>query len=1719
MKKKLLSLLLIACMVLPSLALLPLPQFTAFAAAAVPTAGTVTSFPGTSNANLPTVSGDKVTFHGNWMPFSFMQGQYSVDGVVPMDSLQNATIMPDAIMAEKTQSDLWLQYSCMNLKADNSNYRPNAGQLNVTAWRSAGIRYTAEASGTLKIVLDKVGNFGSTAHTGEKEDFRYAVYHNGKMIWPVVGGEIEETDPLASRSMTNVTVTTGIDVALGDTIDFVCEGFGLAETGEDAHGQGNAMHPTITYTAINNIHTSLALGLGDSLTVYGTLKFTETAATEAGITVNGVDYKGAKQSDGTWRVVGPAVNAKNAVDAMTVNAYYVKNGVRTTGKQINTSVATLLHAYTTSTDGAAMKYAELAAATLDYVSEAQSYFGYETGNLANGGSTTGTAVKGSYDADKLFVVTKLDGATVAPSEIALLLRDRVGIHVTLAALGGATVNMTGYKLQVADNASFNGASNIAVTESNGTYKAELLGISARLWNDSFFFRVVNASGTSVSSTFTYGVSAYYARMSENDGVASLVSSMMVLYEATQAKASGSTMNATNSAMIPTAKPATGTTTTASSFATAFTNGTLEAGKVYVVTDNAITLKLTDGATVDCNGAILVTTKNVVIRNGTGATLKNLTVFTDGKLDFKSFNDNTLENVEIVANGAITLQNTASLPSSAVSLYDCRFTSATGNALNNAAPTLTAYHCYFATTASGVSAIVDNGGNTLIEDSVIYANGGLAVEMTGNDNTIRYCTLRGGVSSPSAAENLLVGGCLFRGATDAITFTSAHNSAVVLNDVTAVTLTNGTSNYVVNNNIYGKLTLDNCNYLLVNNNNLHGNTVDMVSCANYNGDTVVDVTARKAYGVNEDLLPKVDDDVHINMTRKTTVRVPYGKEVDIAEYINTKMESGKTLIVAPGAYTVRLGAQSATGSLHDRYNRIFLEGLENADLYAYGVLYERQTYDSTSIDVHYCKNVSFYGLTLNMTVQSSGLVIVVQKLGNNQVKVLKGAGMKSMLTGTNDAGQAVTLADYYYWNNDHPSIYRKDQPYSYADIGGANKAVAFDANGFATFTYTQSTYDQIQVGDVITCRQSVSLTYLYRNESLLFEDVTILGGSVRCFWDDYAEKGTTLNRVIDKPMPSKVITEAEYNTYKGYESTYGIYTGVYIDESGNHRGTPSRTATADFAHSSSSRTGFTVTNSLVSGLSDDGTNNQGYKDRVAGYDAATGTLTLANDNGWGDGVPTNGYDNYPCSYDVGENVLIYTSTGKLIAKTTVSAVGDRFTDTDNSGNEGKFITVKIPVGAIASGALDGFDLDNAYSDAHKIYIHSLDRMGDDIFFDNVKFQNIRSRAALVKSDNATIKNCSFYNIGMAAIGMNFEIRYGESGYVNNATIQNNYFENTGYFNNYTYYSPISVDAPTVQGTDDYLLSSNVKIEGNVIRNRGTTNAIFLRGVNNATIKNNDFGLIKNTKSGVDVFGLFVNFVNLDGNTYSTGAASSATVFSGYRNVIGKDLILDEDPTMSTLLVDSYEESRPYLNTSKTLCFKGNWSAGYLPRTSFSYTQYAGMNATTYTAAYYMTQSDGADPWSGYGSIANITRDYRYMPSASYNSAFRYTAPQAGSITFSLSNFYTPYESTSAVGGSGDGQFAIFDKNGTMVWPTKGASYTSSSWYTITHDTSHAELNKSLSAITLTVAKGDTLYFVARRASSSVSSIFSAVPVVYYLAPQGVYVPVGNQTQPDKILGIF
>lgn len=1065
------------------------------------------------------------------------------------------------------------------------------------------------------------------------------------------------------------------------------------------------------------------------------------------------------------------------------------------------------------------------------------------------------------------------------------------------------------------------------------------------------------------------------------------------------------------------------------------NGDLEGGKLYRVSGR-VNADLSAATVLDGKGAVIVAEDGITLSGFCGR-LSNLTV--SGALSLSACEGATLENVQVTSSAPLALDALCD----DVGFIACRFV----GGIENASDTLTLLDCY----ASGTFALNDYGaGNTLAENC--YLDGG--VKLGASDSALRSCTVKGDVTT-GQCENLLVALCHLKGNT--VTFDRVHNSVVLLSEVKNVTVKNSTTVFVCENNVHGQLTLDTVRYLLVNENGLV-NDPSLVAVRDYNGNNVTDVDARAENGVNEEILPHVDLDAHINMERKTAVRTADRSNPDIKEYIEQNLKSNGRLIVAPGAYV-------------GHTDGVRITEIKDAALFAYGVLFEQEPIENFTQSkwgsycafwMTRCERVATYGLMLGTRENTVPQVIVLKKLGNRQILCAQAAG-------TNIA-----------WSNSIEAGFRWDKSYCYGDVSSS----AFTYNeytGFWTMTYASDfAYDLIEVGDMITCRKGGNVFNLDYNTDLYFEDVSIVGGAVRCFYDNQAVSGTTLHRVIDVPAPAKRITEEEYTLYKSYEVEYGVQTGVYIDDFGNHRGTPLRSATADFTHPHGGQSGMKATSCIIDALTDDATNQQGKFNRLVSFDFETGALTY----GYLRGALSNAG---PRHYFAGDRLNLFTQTGKLICDTTV------LRDSVDNG-DGTF-TLYIDPAALKPEDIEGFDLSDNCVSKLQILVDNRSRNCNGMVYDNIRVTNIRSRGFLIKNSDVVIKNCSFINIGMGAIAVNMELEWSESGVSENVTIKDNYFENTGYYTNLVYYSPITVYSFAVQSDASYLAYRNFVIEGNVIRDRATPHALFLCGVQNATVKNNDFGDHYDYLEYPAAYVIFSQDIEFSGNTYTAyfdNSAEAQIVGTDYKNLFGSDF--DEpragDKYGTADRVSAFMENTPTDSGEGHLNFVGGWDTGYLAVDEFSFFPYTGMEG----AGHWITVPGTL--WSGIGGMGTTAREFRFLATATNNAAIRYTMDKDADVALALTRYFPPYPQARG-DGSDNGLFAIF-VNDEMVWPTEGGSYTfDGDWYYITPDVNQYELNESLARLTLSLSEGDVISFIAKRPFGAERSMFAAVPAVYYV----------------------
>lgn len=405
----------------------------------------------------------------------------------------------------------------------NGNFFNEKGQIAVGKNSSAAIRYTAEKNGTVDIEINRLANTAPSSNA----TFTYSVMINGVSHWSTTITTTSGTTYGTILANSIPESLRDLPITKGDLIEFTIRSNGANGIWD---GAGSIFYASVHYTEVDVAPTAAVnVLLGDKFEANGkvTLPYDITAS-EAGLYVDGVKKVGTLEDGGYYLVESFfKTAAKETGKPVTIQPYYIAGGIEEKGNAVTTSIAAILRRYLDYNDS---KIVELATATLNYAAAAQVYFGYDTENLVNEGLAA-TLPQDEYT-DNFAITEAKPGATVAPYEIALLLNDTVDLYVKIATKSDA-VNLASFKLAIAQNADMSGSVTIAIDERGvATVKA----IGPANWNDTYYFRIVDGEGNAASATFTYGVSTYYARMSENEdaNLSDLVKSMMALYEANEA---------------------------------------------------------------------------------------------------------------------------------------------------------------------------------------------------------------------------------------------------------------------------------------------------------------------------------------------------------------------------------------------------------------------------------------------------------------------------------------------------------------------------------------------------------------------------------------------------------------------------------------------------------------------------------------------------------------------------------------------------------------------------------------------------------------------------------------------------------------------------------------------------------------------------------------------------------------------------------------------------------------------------------------------------------------------------------------------------------------------------------------------------------------------------------------------------------------------------------
>jgi hypothetical protein len=166
---------------------------------------------------------------------------------------------------------------------------------------------------------------------------------------------------------------------------------------------------------------------------------------------------------------------------------------------------------------------------LNYGAAAQTYFNYYASKLANANLTAEqqtVAYTGTYTPG---TAIDLEGATVDLQSVTLLLESYINLKFVVDS------KEEGLQMEVALDADFTESMTLDMEQTKDKTGYKLIGETDVLsWNNTCYFRVVDAEGNPVSRTIAYSVTAYCAKMVENGEVNIVTNAILALYEASVA---------------------------------------------------------------------------------------------------------------------------------------------------------------------------------------------------------------------------------------------------------------------------------------------------------------------------------------------------------------------------------------------------------------------------------------------------------------------------------------------------------------------------------------------------------------------------------------------------------------------------------------------------------------------------------------------------------------------------------------------------------------------------------------------------------------------------------------------------------------------------------------------------------------------------------------------------------------------------------------------------------------------------------------------------------------------------------------------------------------------------------------------------------------------------------------------------------------------------------
>lgn len=755
-------------------------------------------------------------------------------------------------------------------------------------------------------------------------------------------------------------------------------------------------------------------------------------------------------------------------------------------------------------------------------------------------------------------------------------------------------------------------------------------------------------------------------------------------------------------------------------------------------------------------------------------------------------------------------------------------------------------------------IVDRSENGALIENNLLTNCATGISAECPDSVIWYNTVTGGTCGILAqfdkAElsagmgdgyNILAAQNVVTGAACSLRFAGTANSVVLLNRLETAVVENGVNVYVNENQVSGTLTLTGCNYIIVTGNTYQ--TLTQSNNENVNGDTLTDLNRRLATGANEELLPHINTEQFVGMERKAAVRAEDGE--NLSDYLKKQIRSNQVLIIPPGAY----GASCITVS-----------NISDCTVYAYGVLNEIG-YSKSESAFHFvnCTDLTVKGLFISAMIyaHTQGTVVSMSSV-SKRFQFIADPGYQADYSNGSNFGNA---AGYYYKNGN-----------LYGECDFRYETKSYDSEtGKNTINGATLNFANLAVGDRVAFRSGYGGGGIHCEgcSEMLFEDLTIFTCSGFALSDTNSDIAPTLHRYAVAAGPAPVLDAS-----KDYSAFADL---LWTDSYGRLRSAEPINTSCDATHCTNARVGLQMISCLLERMHDDGSNINAYYGLASGFNASTNTLTYTT-------CDVNTYKLLPADFRVGDTVMLYTMSGKLVGKVKVK------TATEDLGGK-----------QYAIGLESGITLPTN----EQVVVQNLSASGGGFTVDNVMIRDASANGLRLKASSGTVKNCTFERVSKGGIVCNLEYwLWPEVGYTMDLKIQNNVFHQTGNTSrgadaasDTTWCSPISVRFSVAYQASNWsnnfspnaevCLHENIEISGNVITERFCPYAIGISGVKQLYIFDNVIGARY-------------------GQTDASDTQAPIVLFGGRDIVIARNQI----PAAATAPVDYQGGNGSYVNVS-------------------------------------------------------------------------------------------------------------------------------------------------------------------------------------------------------------